>query len=349
MIIPGPTAPGMNIDVYLQPLISELQELWNVGVRTFDISMKRSFVMQTTLIWTINDFPAYADLSGWSTRGPLTYPCCMHSTGSTWLTYRRKYCYMGHRQWLHADHKWWQMARTFNGKQELGDAPVMPDGDEILRQLQGFDVVHEDTGRDKRQKIVQQGHGANVNVVWKNKNIFFTLPYWKDNLLRHNLNVIHIEKNVMDNIIGTLLDMKEKKKKDNHAARLDLRKMDLRKTLHPFTNERGKTYLHAACHTMSNEDKINFSKVIKNVRVPDGYGSNVSRYVNLKARTIVGLKSHDNHILMQQFLPIALRGCLEKKVVKPLIELSAFFRGICSKTLTKEDLARHEAEIPIIL
>jgi hypothetical protein len=27
MIIPGPTAPGMNIDVYLQPLISELQEL----------------------------------------------------------------------------------------------------------------------------------------------------------------------------------------------------------------------------------------------------------------------------------------------------------------------------------
>jgi len=119
--------------------------------------------------------------------------------------------------------------------------------------------------------------------------------------------------------------------------------MDLRKTLHPFTNESGKTYLHAACHT------INFSKVIKNVRVPDGYGSNVSRYVNLKARTIVGLKSHDNHILMQQFLPIALRGCLEKKVVKPLIELSAFFRGICSKTLTKEDLARHEAEIPIIL
>jgi hypothetical protein len=32
-----------------------------------------------------------------------------------------------------------------------------------------------------------------------------------------------------------------------------------------------------------------------------------------------------------------------------LIELSTFFRGICSKTLTEEDLARHEAEIPIIL
>jgi hypothetical protein len=348
MIIPGPIAPGMNINVYLQPLISELQELWNVGVHTYDISMKKSFVMRTTLMWTINDFPTYADLSGWSTRGSLACPCCMHSTGSTWLTYGRKYCYMGHRRWLPTDHKWRQMARTFDNKQELGAAPVVPDGGEILRQLQGFDVVHEDTGRGKRQKTVQQGHGANDDVVWKKKSIVFTLPYWKDNLLRHNLDVMHIEKNVMDNIIGTLLDMKEKTK-DNHATRLDLHKMDLRKTLHPFTNERGKTYLPAACHTMSNEDKINFLKVIKDVRVPDGYASNVFCCVNLKARIIVGMKSHDNHILMQQLLPIALRGSLEKKVVKPMMELSAFFRGICSKTLTEEDLARHEAEIPIIL
>jgi hypothetical protein len=37
------------------------------------------------------------------------------------------------------------MARTFDSKQELGDAPVIADGNEILRQLQGFDVVHEDT------------------------------------------------------------------------------------------------------------------------------------------------------------------------------------------------------------
>jgi hypothetical protein len=86
------------------------------------------------------------------------------------------------------------MARTFNSKQELGAAPVIADGNEILRQLQGFDVVHEDTGRDKRQKTVQEGLGANDNVVWKKKRTFFTLPYWKDNLLQHNLDVMHIKK-----------------------------------------------------------------------------------------------------------------------------------------------------------
>jgi hypothetical protein len=52
---------------------------------------------------------------------------------------------------------------------------------------------------------------------------------------------------------------------------------------------------------------------------------------------------------MQQLLPVALRGSLPNKVVRPLIELSAFFRGICSKTLTVEDLNRLENDIPIIL
>jgi hypothetical protein len=65
------------------------------------------------------------------------------------------------------------MASTFDGKQELGAAPVIPDGGEILQQLQGLDVVHEDTRRDKRQKTVQQGHGANAHAVWKKKTIFF--------------------------------------------------------------------------------------------------------------------------------------------------------------------------------
>ena len=38
MIIPGPRMVGNNIDVYLQPLIKELNELWSEGVQTFDSS-----------------------------------------------------------------------------------------------------------------------------------------------------------------------------------------------------------------------------------------------------------------------------------------------------------------------
>ena len=55
----------------------------------------------------------------------------------------------------------------------------------------------------------------------------FDLPYWSTHLLRHNLDVMHREKNVCDNIIGTLLDIKGKSK-DNLKARKDLQDLNER-------------------------------------------------------------------------------------------------------------------------
>jgi hypothetical protein len=57
--------------------------------------------------------------------------------------------------------------------------------------------------------------------------------------------------------------------------------MSLRHKLHPFTADNGRTYLPASCHTMLRDDKTHFFKVIRNVLVPDGYASNVSRCVRL--------------------------------------------------------------------
>lgn len=41
----------------------------------------------------------------------------------------------------------------------------------------------------------------------------FDLPYWESNLLRHNLDVMNIEKNVCDNVVYTLLNETGKLKK----------------------------------------------------------------------------------------------------------------------------------------
>lgn len=76
-LILGPSNPKANIDVYLQPLIDELKQLWSEGALTYDISKKQNFVMRATLMWTINDFPAYGMLSGWSTQSKLACPVCM--------------------------------------------------------------------------------------------------------------------------------------------------------------------------------------------------------------------------------------------------------------------------------
>ena len=64
LVIPSPKLPGIAIDVYLQALVEELRELWDVGVEAYDASSKNVFQLRAALIWTIHDFPAYADVSG---------------------------------------------------------------------------------------------------------------------------------------------------------------------------------------------------------------------------------------------------------------------------------------------
>ena len=53
------------------------------------------------------------------------------------------------------------------------------------------------------------------------KRVYFELPYWKFNLLCHNLDLMHIEKNVCDNVIYTLLN-EQGKTKDHLNAHKDL-------------------------------------------------------------------------------------------------------------------------------
>ncbi|KAL4275106.1 hypothetical protein AHAS_Ahas20G0074000 [Arachis hypogaea] len=159
------------------------------------------------------------------------------------------------------------------------------------------------------------------------------LPYWENNGLRHNLDVMHIEKNVCDNIVFTIMNEKAKSK-DHIKARRDLQSMRIKHDLWP--QEDGK-YL-SAIFTMTNSQKELFLRTIKNVVFPDGYSSNISRCVDLRQRKLSGLKSHDCHILMEYLLPIALRNALPAPVSSVLADLSSFFRRLCRKSIDPKQL-----------
>ncbi|GMQ10336.1 hypothetical protein CsSME_00053380 [Camellia sinensis var. sinensis] len=66
---------------------------------------------------------------------------------------------------------------------------------------------------------------------------------------------MHIEKNVIDNVYGTLLNL-DGKTKDNLKARLDLQEMGIRRELHPQKISSSKTYLPPACFSMILKRKI---------------------------------------------------------------------------------------------
>ncbi|WMV09400.1 hypothetical protein MTR67_002785 [Solanum verrucosum] len=97
------------------------------------------------------------------------------------------------------------------------------------------------------------------------------------------------------------------KTKDTINTRLDLKEMNIRPELYPI--QRGeKVEVSTAYYTLSPEDKHKLCLFLKNLKVPDGFSSNISQCVNLKDHKISGLKSHDCHVLLQHILPLALRG-----------------------------------------
>ncbi|KAH0784204.1 hypothetical protein KY290_003802 [Solanum tuberosum] len=107
-------SPGNDIDVYLQPLIEELKELWE---------------------------PALAMLLGWSTKGKLACPTCNYDTCSQYLKHSRKMCYLGHQRFLLPDHPLRKDKKSFDGKEENRPPNTPLLGVEFLEELHEFNNV----------------------------------------------------------------------------------------------------------------------------------------------------------------------------------------------------------------
>lgn len=329
LIIPGPKSPGDNIHVFLQPLLEDLRDIFVNGISTYDASRNETFNLRAAVLWTINDLPALGMLASHMVHGEFACPPCGPNVWSKHLAHGKKSCFMGHRRFLPPNHEFRFDRNSFDGTTEISTEPMTYYGRPVLDEINAI-------GDFKKSK------------TYKAVSSLFTLPYWDGNLLRHNLDVMHIEKNVCDNIYGTLLNL-EGKSKDNLQARLDLKEMNIRGELHPQQRTSSKFYLPPASFTMSKSEKQLFCKVLRDIKVPDGYSSNISRCVNSAEGKIHGLKTHDCHVLMQQLMPIALRGILPDEITSVLFDLSAYFRGICSKVLHVDELDRLEEAIKITL
>ncbi|XP_074288515.1 uncharacterized protein LOC141613670 [Silene latifolia] len=339
LLIPGPEGPGNNIDVYLQPLIEELKDLWNVGLETYDKFRNETFKLHAALTWTISDFPGNSMLSGWKTKGKFACPSCNHETESLYLKHSKKMCYMGGRRFLDVNDPLRRDKKSFNGKVELRTRPRPLTGFHVLDELSEFVYSF---GKKEKQK-------NKSDSPWKKKSIFFELPYWKHNKCRHNLDVMHIEKNVFDNVLGTLLDIAGKSK-HHPNARFDLLDMGIKHDLHPqLSQDQRHVFFPKACYSMSTKEKDIFCRALKGAKLPYGFGSNISRCVNLAQRKVSGYKSHDAHIMLHYLLQVAMRRCLPKHVALPLIRLGNYFRKLYSKVVNPQELDFLESEIIQIL
>ncbi|XP_028119696.1 uncharacterized protein LOC114317185 [Camellia sinensis] len=303
LLIPGQSAPRRDIDVYLRPLIEELKELWGDGVRTYDAKNEESFRMHAALMWTINDFPAYGNMSGWTTKGYLACPTCNEDASSQRLT-----------------------------------------REQILEQIETgtYKPFEKHPNNRKRQK-------DEIPVLnWAKRSIMFELPYWKTLKLRHNLNVMHIEKNICDNLMGTLLNV-DGKNKDTEKARIDLANLKIRKELHLQSRGDGSFMKPPAVYTLSTKERQGFGAFLKSIKYHDDYAANISNCVNTDSGKISGLKSHDCHVLVHRLLPVGMHEYLNNEIGMTLFELGNFFQQLCSKMLLVTDLQKLEDQIILVL
>ncbi|WMV09922.1 hypothetical protein MTR67_003307 [Solanum verrucosum] len=197
-----------------------------------------NFVMHASLMWTINDFPAYGMLSGWMTVGKLACPYCMENSKAFTLKNGRKNTWFDcHRQFLPMDHEFRKMKNAFRKNKVESDPPTpLLTGHQIWERVSQLPKVIE------ASPPRLPGYGVEHN--WTKQSIFWELPYWKDNLLRHNLDVMHIEKNYFGNLFNTVMDVKVKPKA-NFSFTLD--------------------------------EKHEIIEWFKNLRMPEGYALNLER------------------------------------------------------------------------
>ncbi|XP_022002359.1 uncharacterized protein LOC110899776 [Helianthus annuus] len=333
LLIQGPKQPGNNIDVYLSPLIDDLKTLWNTGVEVYDAYKKEYFKLRAMIFCTISDFPAYGNLSGYKTKGKSACPVCEDDTSSVWLNNCKKTVYMGHRRFLPQGHNYRNKKEEFDGTVEDRS---------VRKRFNAFSRV------EKLNVVLGKRNRVEKDAIWKKKSIFWDLPYWKNLQVRHCLDVMHIEKNVCESLIGLLLNIPGKTK-DGINVRKDMEEMGIRKKLAPVATPGGKFYLPPACYTMSKDEKTKFCKCLKDIKVPSSYSANIKKLVSMKDLKLLGMKSHDCHVLMTHMIPIAVRGLLPDYLRHTITKLCLFFNKIHSKVIEPESLNEWQKEIIITL
>ena len=202
LLILGPKQPSRDIDIFSAPLMDGLKLLWEDGVKDYDLYAAKMFTLKAVLLWTINNFPAYRNLSGWTVKG---YKACQIFSSKTFvirLQASKKEAYMGHRRVLPEGHKFRRQKKAFNGKIEDRQPPNPLTGHEVVSIVEGIPNIW-----GKKQKKRKRVNQDSNQIAFNKKSILFELQYWEFLYVRHCLDVMHIEKNICESVISTLLDI----------------------------------------------------------------------------------------------------------------------------------------------
>ncbi|KAG8387793.1 hypothetical protein BUALT_Bualt02G0058100 [Buddleja alternifolia] len=142
-----------------------------------------------------------------------------------------------------------QSKQFYNNRIEIDRPPPRLSGEQMRQQVEKLPNITFGTqsGKEKIDRFNRTHNSVKKSIFWQ-------LLYWHTNLIRHNLDVMHIEKNVFNNIFNIVMDVKDKMK-DNANARADQELYYSRPNLHLAYDSNGKPWKPKALYTLTKEQK----------------------------------------------------------------------------------------------
>ncbi|XP_028102255.1 uncharacterized protein LOC114301504 [Camellia sinensis] len=212
-------------------LLHQIYEILDLGKGKYHVDITNSRAKVTR--------QQHRCLSRAACRRPVACSICSTDICSQWLSNSKKTVYMGHRRFLAPDHPFRMKRSWFDGKQELRGKPKPLNGSDVFGVVKDIENNSGKATKERKRKKSQ---------ISKEKEPAL--------LLCHNLDVMHIEENVCESIIGALLNVKGKSK-DGLKAHKDLEEMGIRHKL-PAEDRGTHFYFPPASHTLQKSRSRSF-------------------------------------------------------------------------------------------
>jgi hypothetical protein len=173
VLISGPRQPGIDIDVFLEPVMLEFERLWKFGEPMYDAFRHEDFTLRAILYVTINDHPVLFALYG-QIKGKTGCLVYLDDTKWVWLDGSKEVVYIRNRRFLKKGHKYRnKLYLRFYGDIPEDDPPPerCHNGQHVFKMVKTIKIVYGKKNLDEtiRDRSIPPIEG----VPFKKQSIFF--------------------------------------------------------------------------------------------------------------------------------------------------------------------------------